>query len=510
MNKMSVGIFSGLMALGCLDVSAKVLNKKHTNAPTPIFTEHSFESTEFFKEKSSWSKIKRKLASDTTFNQSDLSPDYKKIRDEWLKIQSANEIEHFLKKTLSEYNSLSEDSKYFMTQLHPLIALRGIVWRARPLFEHSKGLLGNKSTHVSAVQFLRTAISSFKTILPSNQSDAVIHYFTEPSIDMTKKDQFQTVTDFQNFMMSDYIPFLQDSIKKLEVLSKNASDKIFVWDNKMVFGQGTFEDDIQRFRGHGVAEIHLTIASLYRASHDVLVYCAYNQDYSIQLMGEIGSHLGVDSSLFASKNKDLGLTDEERVKLVKNAVKKHHFLELRNYQGSQYGSQLMKQAYVALKNSVIFADRSYHFLQGQDSSKVMAINPLFVQNDLSPQLNKGITNMKAVVSGPAEVRDPISGETVSLHLSAFYFNPPQSLGILLPTQFEGGEIEKSIKNKQGEVLKVRNYLRGRSIAWDNNAWKSFVPSAEGKDSNYMAEARKTIQYSFGTSSVFGLTHLFVD
>jgi hypothetical protein len=510
MKKISVSIFTGLVALGCLEANAKAWNKKETMAHAPVFTEHSFDSNEFLKEKSSWSKIKRKLASDTTFNHGDLSPDFKKIRDEWLKIQSANEVEHFLKKTLSEYSKLSEDSKYFMTQLHPLISLRGIVWRARPLFEHSKGLLGNKSTHVSTVQFLRTSISSFKTILPSNQSDAVIQYFTEPSIDMTKKDQFQTITDFQNFMMSDYVPLLQDSIKKLEVISKNASDKVFVWDNKMVFGQGTFEDDIQRFRGHGVAEIHLTIASFYRATHDILVYCAYNQDYSVQLLGEIGSHLGVDSSIFASKSKDLGLTDEERVKLVKNAVKKHHFLELRNYQGSQYGSQLMKQAYVALKNSVVYADRSYHFLQGQESSKVMAINPLFVQNDSSPQLNKGLTNMKAVVSGPAEVRDPISGETVSLHLSAFYFNPPQSLGIFLPTQFETGEIEKSIKNKRGEILKVRNYLRGRSIAWDNNAWKSFVPSAEGKEPNYMAEARRTIQYSLGTSSVFGLTHLFVD
>jgi hypothetical protein len=104
----------------------------------------------------------------------------------------------------------------------------------------------------------------------------------------------------------------------------------------------------------------------------------------------------------------------------------------------------------------------------------------------------------------------VSGETVSLHLAAFYHNPPQSLGVLLPTQFEGGVIEKNIKNKQGEILKVRNYLRGRSIAWDNNAWKPFVPSAEGKDSNYMAEARRIIQYSFGTTSVFGLTHLFVD
>jgi hypothetical protein len=510
MKKISTALIYSVLMANTLSVKANATNHTYSNYPIPQFKEHSFEGKGFLKDKNAWSKIKRKLASEMSFSNSDLSPDYQHLRDEWLKVKTGDEMEALLKKSLVKYNSLSDDTKYFLAQLHTMIPLRGIVWKARPLFENTKGLLGNKSTHVTAVQLLRTSLSSLKTILPTNQTDAAIEYFTEPSIEMSKKDQFQTVTEFQNFLMREVIPQIQDSINKLELLSKEASDKVFIWDNKMTFGHAAFEDEIQRFKGHGAAEMNFTIASLYRSSHDILVYCAYNQDYSIKLLGEMGSHLGVDSSIFSSKKEDFGLTDQERVKLIKDAIKKHRFLELRNYQGTQYGSSLMKQAYVALKNSTIYAERSFDHLQGHDSSKAMTINPILFQNQISPNLDKGIKNMKAVVSGLTEVRDPISGETVTLNIATFYKNPLHSLGVLLPTKFEIGEFEKNIKNKKGEILKVRNYLHGRSIAWDNNAWKTFVPSAEGKDSKYMSEARRIIQYSLGTSMVFGLPNMFVD
>jgi hypothetical protein len=239
------------------------------------------------------------------------------------------------------------------------------------------------------------------------------------------------------------------------------------------------------------------------------VYCAYNQDYSISLAGEIGTHLGIDSSVFASRQEDLGITDRERVAIVRKAAQGKRFLELRNYGGTTYGSNLMKEAYDALKNSVVYAERSYDFLQMGESSKSQAINPIFFQQQLAPNLESGIRNMKAVVSGPAEVRDPVTGDTVSLNVPAFYLNPPQSLAVLLPTDFESGEGHKIIKNKKGEELKIRNYLHGRSMAWDNSAWKNYVPSAEGKSPGYMAEARRVLKFSFGTSLVFGLPDFFV-
>lgn len=477
--------------------------------PVPVIKEASFEDPEFIKEKKEWTKLKRKLASDMAFNGSDVSSDFQKLRDEWLKCKTGDQMEALLKASYANYKNYSEDTQYFLAQMHTALPFRGIIWKLRPLFENSKGFLGNKSTHVAAVQAVRSTITALKMFLPTKQTDAAIQYFTEPSTEMSKDDQFQSIAEFQQYLMEKFVPVLHESTAKIVALTKAGGQKVYVWDNKMAFGRGSFEDEIQRYVGHGQAEKNFVIATMYRAYHDVLVYCAYNQDYSIKLAGEIGSHLGIDSSIFASKKQDLGITDQERVAITRKAAQKHKFLELRNYGGSQYGNQLLKQAYVALKNSVVYAERAYDYLQGRDASKAMSINPIFFQPEMAPNLDKGIKNMKAVVSGPAEVRDPVTGDTVSINLPAFYQEPPASLTALMPTQFEGGQVKKIIKNKKGESLHVRNYLHGRSIAWDNSSWKKYVPSAEGKDGGYMAEARRIMQYSFGTTMVFGLPEMFV-
>lgn len=471
--------------------------------------EVSFNDADFMKEKKEWTKSKRKIASDMSFNGSDVSNDFQKLREEWLKVQTGDQMEALLKKSHANYKAFSEDTQYFLAQMHTAIPLRGIIWRLRPLFENSKGFLGNKSTHVTAVQAVRGAVTGLKMFLPTKQSDASIQYFTEPSQEMSKADQFQSVAQFQRFLLETVIPSINESIVRLQTISKGGSQKVFVWDNKMAFGRGTFEDEVQRYKGNGAAEMNMTIAALYRAYHDIYVYCAYNQDSSIKVAGEIGSHLGVDASVFSSRKNDLGITDQERVAIVRGAANKSNFLELRNYDGSKLGSDLMANAYKALKNSVVYSERAYDFLQGRDASKAMGINPMFFQQENSPNISKGIANMKAVVQGPAEVRDPVSGDTVTINLPAFYQNPPQSLSELMATNFESGEVQKTIKNKKGEELVVRNYLHGRSIAWDNNAWKKYVPSAEGKGANYMSEARRIIHYSLGTSMVFGIPDMFV-
>lgn len=475
----------------------------------PSLVEVSFEDEDFLKDKKEWTKLKRKLASDMSFSGSDMSSDLQKLRDEWLKVKTGSEMEELLKKSHADFNKYSEDTKYFLAQIHTALPFRGIIWKLRPLFENSSGFLGNKSTHVTAIQAVRGSVSALKMFLPTKQTDAAIQFFTEPSIEMTKDDQFKTVGQFQKYLMENFMPVLNESISRIQLVTKNSAQKVFVWDNKMVFGRGTFDDDIQRFVGNGPAEMNFVLASMYRASHDILIYCAYNQEYSIKLAGEMGSHLGIDSSVFASKREDIGMTDKERVSLIKSATSKHNFLEIRNYSGSRYGSELMKQAYSSLKSSVVYAERSYEYLQGRDTSRSMGLNPVLFQPEISPNLDKGIKNMKAVVNGPAEVRDPVSGETVTINLPAFYNEPPESLNVLMPVGFEEGEVQKSIKNKKGEYLQVRNYLHGRSISWNNMAWRKYVPSAEGKNAGYMADARRAIRSSFGTSIIFGLPDLFV-
>lgn len=87
---------------------------------------------------------KRKIASSQTFSESDLSADFKKLRTEWLKVETPDQFEALLKNSYANLDSYSDDTKYFLTQAHVALPLRGIVWRLRPLFEKGNLFLGNK------------------------------------------------------------------------------------------------------------------------------------------------------------------------------------------------------------------------------------------------------------------------------------------------------------------------------------------------------------------------------
>lgn len=498
-------------------MSALILVSLSTSAfagkPAPAVT-HDFwipsiqeKMQEPSKATKSW---KRKVASSQTFSESDLSEDYKKLRAEWLKVTNADQLEALLNASYAKFDSYSDDTKYFLTQAHIALPLRGIVWRMRPLFEKGKGkFVGNKSTHVMAIQMLRGVAASLDMALPTEQSSAVFAYITEPSAKMSTAQQFKSIEDFQNFLVGELSKKLSESAVRVDALLKKNPDSIFVWDNKMQFGTGTFRDDIQRYSGHGAAEMNITVAGLYKTIHDVLVFSAYNQNQMPEISKKISAHLGHDSvSWFGKEKEDLGITDEERIEILKDASKKG-FLSLREAPKA-YGASLMTQAYRALVNFTVYSSSAYEQLQGKDPNPSMGLNPIHFSSDSQGRLDKGVKNMEAVVRGVTEVRDPVSGKSVTVNLPAFYAQPPQSLAGLMATQFEQGSNEKKIRSvASGEELVMRNYYKGRSIGWNNEVWKNYVPSAAGQKSDYMAEARRVIRYSLGTSIVFNLPALFV-
>jgi hypothetical protein len=504
-----VAIKNALSALILVSLSTSAFAAKPAPVPAPDFWIPSIQEKMHEPSKAT-TKWKRKVASSQTFSESDLSEDYKKLRGEWLKVTTADQLEALLKASYAKYDSYSDDTKYFLTQAHIALPLRGIVWRMRPLFEKGKGkFIGNKSTHVMAVQMLRGVAASLDMALPTDQATASFAYITEPSQNMSTAQQFKSIEEFQNFLVGELSKKLNEGAIRVEALIQKNPTNIFVWDNKMQFGTGTFRDDIQRYSGHGIAEMNITEAGLYKTLHDVLVFCAYDQNLMPEISKKISSHLGHDSvSIFGKEKEDLGITDEERIAILKDATKKG-FLSLRETPNA-YGASLMGQAYKALVNFTYHSASAYEQLQGKDPNPSMGLNPIHFSSDSQNRLEKGVKNMEAVVRGVTEVRDPISGKSVTVNLPAFYANPPKSLSGLMAVQFEQGSNEKTIRSvASGETLIMRNYYKGRSIGWNNEVWKSYVPSAAGQKSDYMAEARRVIRYSLGTSVVFNLPALFV-
>lgn len=468
------------------------------------FTDEEFKAISTANKRSN-----RKVASEMNFSEADLSEDFVKFRDQFLSAKTGDQIQTLLQSSYEGYAKYSPDLQFFLAQIHIIRHHRALVWRVRPLFETGKFWSGNKATHVAAVQFVREAVTGLNATFPHSQTDAMIEYFTVPSKQMSDKDQFKTVAAFQQYLAQVQVPALNESVNRMKAILTANPTAIWKWDNKIFYGTGSFQDGIKRIKGLGAAEMHASIGMAYAAIHDALVFCAYNQDAIIDVAGDFGKSFGIDASAFAGSKTDLGLTDSERTEILRNAISKKRFLELRNYEGKTYGTNMMALAYTAKRNSVLNLAEAYEQVRGKTANSAMVINPGFFQDNLQNRLGQNVENMKSIVLQQTEVRDPVTGSVVTVDLPNYYKSPPTSLGALMATGFEGGQNEYEVKNTAGQALKVRNYKRGRAIAWNNNEWSKYIPSAKGQPASYMGEAQRVMLYSIGAHQVFGQVGLLV-
>lgn len=454
---------------------------------------------------------KQKEASRKEFTESDFKaqPDVENFRTKFLNAKTADELETLLNQAKQDWAQYSPAMKYFTANLIAVLPLRGIIWRMRPLFETGGFFAGNRATHGMAVQMVRQVATGIQTYFPTEQWTAGFAFVAEPSTRMTLAQQFKTVKEYQKFLSEEFVPALNESVQRLNSVLQTNPKAVFVWDHKIDFGTGTFVDDAQRYVGYGSAEVFLSTSLLYRAMHDALVFSAYNQDEILSVVGRIGRQYGIEAM---TNPNDLGLTDQKRNQIVNEAVTKKRFLELQDYDSKAIGTNSMRNALVALRGSVIYQKRAYDLLRGADPAPAFALNPLKYRSVTAPKLKRAVDNMVAVVSGEAEVRDPVSGDAVRLNIPRFYTEPYKNLRVLMANDFDTKKepAKKDKKNAYNETLSYRNYLFGRSIGWDNssNGWAKIVPSAMNQKADYIATAKRVIHFSLGTPLVAGPVDIF--
>ena len=449
----------------------------------------------------------RKIASAQEFQEKDLKPDVVAFRKAYLSVKTPDQLEALFVKAESEWKSYSPDLKYFTANLLVARTLRGIVWRLRPLFETGSLFSGNRATHGATVSMIRQLASGIDIYFPTDQWEAGFDYFTQPSTSMTSSDQFKNVREFQKFLAKDFVPAMQTAARRTaEVLAANPNP-VFVWDRKIVYGTATFADNARRFVGFGPAEIYFSNAMLYRGMHDATVFTAYNQDDLLNIAGRLGKRFGIESALQSS---EMGMTDQQRNKIVMESVQKFRFLELQNYGEEKYGTNAMKSALTYLQLSVSLQKKGYDYLNRAGATDAYVFNPLDFQPQSAPKLERAVNNLVAAVAGPTEVRDPVSGDVVKINLPEFYNKPYSNLSVLMAKGFNRRKAsEATLTNTKGETLTYRNYMYDSSQKWDNGAWAKFVPSAQGQNDEYMKNAKRIVNYSLGTPLVAGQVGLFV-
>jgi hypothetical protein len=412
-------------------------------------------------------------------------------------IKSADDLHRILVEMDRNFDTYSTDLKYFATHAVLLLPLRSIAFRLRPVLEE------NKAVHSSAVSALKSLAAALRIYLPQEHWKAGFEYVTAPSTDGTlTNSQFHKISDFQKSLVKELAPQIFNAIRRLVALGMRSPNRI-VWDNRLLAGTGTFEDGIQRFATHGMAEICASLSALHMSLHALYAYSAYFQDDAPDVAFALGRLAGIDgflASLPLGNPEDLGITAHDRASVLRRG-EFVNFLKLH----SKVGNGRSKLAFEHLKASISRMEEAWRYLESGENRPHAVLNPLaFAADKRIAELR--LKNMQAMLNGPTAMRSARTGEVVTVDLKSFYTSPYQDLKVLLPTRFDETPAERSLASSDGRTLRYRNYYRGRAVAWDKEAWKKVFPI----DSHQVATSVRVLSENWGAdyaSPLFGLAFL---
>ncbi len=434
--------------------------------------------------KSQFEKSKRVPSSQLKADEGMMSAEFRATRDAFLKLKTAEELEVFLIDLDKRFDSFKEnDQKFFAAQIIPLKELRGFLWKSQPVFSKTK------ITHSIVLTSVKSTVSAVQVYLPTEQWKAGLNYVSLPyARDQKVSTQFQDEADVVAFIAG---PFRQSLLKcARRVQALDLSDKYIAWDNKLLYGKASFQDDIDRFRMVGEVERLSSLASIHATLSQIAYQRAYSAENSLNMYQDIGKLYGFDG--FFSKVD--GAPAAKRTAVMKKAAYQNYGVLVED------GSKWMEQSFQHMRESVRLTSAVWNQIKREDRpiSEAFIFDSSFARpyergGDLS------MANLEAMVEGRAQIRSGITGEVVVVDLPAFFTNPPRDLKAFLPTEFENSNEWKEIQLKDGtgkvHKLRARNYEVGRGVNWDSATYKQLFPELSSGKS--VPESIRILSQSWG-------------
>ncbi|MBY0412647.1 MAG: hypothetical protein K2Q18_00705, partial [Bdellovibrionales bacterium] len=429
-------------------------------------------------EAATWMKAsekKRKPANSSMIDESMMSKELKAARAHLYTIKTSEAMEAFLNDLDKNYDSSPTDLKFYITQMMPTKAFRGIFYRLKPLFE-------GKSNFVHS-QILTTAkgISTRTNVfLPYDHAEAGFEYVSSPYLleNGNMAPAFEDEMAVQIWMAEELLPLVRIANARLEKL--NLTDAI-VWDQKMVFGNQSFADGINRFKLIGEFEKNLALSASYGSITAIATMRAYSVENSVKLYKDIGFLYGFDG--FGIFNKIDGVSAEKVAKQMRKATYNETGKLLPD------GKDWMKYAYNASLQSLKAITRAWNLssdARKDENLYVFNTNYIGVNRDEIHD-NLEILN-RVITSKDAEtLRSGVTGEVVQLNYSKLFLSPPEDLKSFLPTKFDENKKssrEVTLANGSKKTLSYRNYAEGSAIGWDLKKFENYFPSIKSNDDVY--------------------------
>jgi hypothetical protein len=417
--------------------------------------------------------------------------DYVELRKKWLAVKNSKELGALLDQLEEKMKAVDEGTteasaafRVVAAEVLPLRCMRGMVYRFVPLAEKSKLVQSRLATEVMQLA------STMQVFAPTQQWEAGFDYVTQPYDGVT---QFKEATDLQAALANgseSCAAMVKTSIQRLKDIK---TDNRIVWDNKLLYGNGTFPEGVDRYKMIGPAEKNLAIAARFAALSNIAFFRAYSLKNFFAMRAKIGRLYGFDSITLGRTVEGVTMKDRSDV--------------LRSYDDlftlRDDGGNYMKISLIALRQAVYFAKLTWNEIEkssgDQDGYLLSRARFMGFENGI----DKNVTKWWEMVKGRTRLQNRITGDTVVVDLPGFFNNPPKDLKILLPVayaekepQMFHGEFavrEGSAVKKQ--ELKYRNYRYARPTSWNKSAYASLFP--ELKSGNDVDSAIKNVSQSWG-------------
>lgn len=433
----------------------------------------------------------RKIASnmDQEFFEKKMSPQLKKFRTDFLKLKTAEELDKLLVELDTNYYDYPADLKFIAAQAVPLRALRGLVWRLVPTVE------GTKIAHSLVLTQVKSIAVNMKLLLPTEQWEAGFAYVTQPFVEngtFPFVNAGNVVTQFdagseisvQGYVRSVLIPMMRQSAARLEQL--NLAGDMSVWDNKLLYGSGSFPTEMDRYALFGEVERHAALSNIYATLSELSFQSAYSMQGSLAMNTEIGRLYGVDGVL----SKVDGVPASKRVAVIRRYPTWGVLFE--------DGERWTSDAWFFLTRSVDHGDKMWQAMKNRPVSETFMVTNAYALPFQRPVANR-FENLKRLTQGPAEVRSFITDEKVTVNLKAYYEKPPRDLKQLYAIGFERGSemVVKSLQaGTQNVDVKYRNFLYGRPNQWNLAQYKPYFP--EVKTNQDLEKTARVLSQGWGT------------
>ncbi|MCP4914836.1 MAG: hypothetical protein GY909_17085 [Oligoflexia bacterium] len=405
-----------------------------------------------------------------------MSAEYKQMRDKVINASSADELHKMIIDVEGKMDKLPADAKFLASVLVTLKPFRGIVYRMIPMVEKPR------ITHSFLRNQVKSMASNMRVYLPTEHWEAGFAYITQPYMKkngevveqftkpgMFAKDKRSATEKFQEHISTEVYAAIAQSARTIQDIK---FEKPIVWDNKLVFGPESFQDEINenRYRYMQEGERRLALSSLHFGLHYITFFSAYDIEGSLKLSKDIGKLYGVDGFLGGPDSRE----GAPSYKVVKQVKKYKNLYTIRDG-----GANFMDLSFRHLTEGVRQLRLAREEVRNEAPGRLFVINAARV-DPWDENFEKTMANIECAVedvegsSKVCSVRSAITSEVVKVDLRNFYMNPPSDLKSFMPIGWNTSKTK--IKDKKLGVT-YPNYFWGHPTKWDGSAYAPYFPEA---------------------------------